>query len=168
MLPRLQEARLSDGVAVAAITLVTVLGVLGKPGCGWLADRADPVRLAALSAALQAFGLLAFATAPERGLVLLLFVLTFGLGSDNVRIMAAIICTHYYGLRAFGRIQGVLYVTLIAGRVGGPVLAGFLHDGGHGYGGAFLLFAALSLISVPALLALRPPWRDQLPAPRSP
>src|SRR6185312_16926990 len=96
MLPRLQEARLSDSTAVAAITLVTVLGALGKPGCGWLADRADPVRLAALSAALQAFGLLAFATAPERGFVLLLFVLTFGLGSDNVRIMAAIICTRYY------------------------------------------------------------------------
>jgi sugar phosphate permease len=166
MLPRLQESHLSDRTAVAAITLVTVLGALGKPGCGWLADRADPVRLAALSAALQAVGLLAFAAAPERGVVLLLFVLAFGLGSDNSRIMAAIICTRYYGLRAFGRIQGVLYVTLLAGRVGGPVLAGYLHDGGHGYGGAFLLLAAASLVSVPALLLLRPPWREPLPEPR--
>lgn len=162
MLPRLQEARLSDGTAVAAITLVTLLGAVGKPGCGWLADRTDPVRLAAISAALQAVGLLAFALAPAQWPVLLVFVLGFGLGNDNARLMAAIICTRYYGLRAFGRIQGVLYFTLLLGRVVGPVLAGRLHDTGHGYSAAFLLFAALSLITVPALLALRPPWQQPL------
>jgi predicted MFS family arabinose efflux permease len=164
MLPRLQDARLNSGVAVTAITLVTLLGALGKPGCGWLADRLDAERLAALSAALQTVGLLAFALAPEQLPLLALFVLAFGLGQDNARIMLALICTRYFGLRAFGRIQGVLYLTLVVGRVGGPVLAGRLHDAGHGYGSGFLIFAALSLLAVPALLALRPPKHARFPA----
>ena len=163
MLPRLQEARLSDNAAVTAVTLVTLLGALAKPGCGWLADRADPVRLAALSAALQAVGLLALAAGPRQLPLLALFVLALGLGQDNARIMVAVICTRYYGVQAFGRIQGVLYLTLVGGRFGGPVLVGRLHDAGHGFGSGFLLFAAVSLLAAPALMALRTPNPCPLP-----
>lgn len=151
------EAHLPADRAVAAATIVTLLSLIGKPGCGWLADRFSPIALAAIMAALQAIGLLALGTAPEKMLLLVVFVLTFGLANDNPRLMASLILMRYYGLRAFGRIQGVLYVTLLAGRVAGPVIAGALHDAGHGYASAFLLYAAVSFATLPLFFILRPP-----------
>jgi sugar phosphate permease len=163
MLPRLKDAGLTDEVAVAAITVVTLLGAAARLGTGWLADRTDATRLAAASFALQAVGLLAFAVAPERWPVLLLFVLGFGLGADNARLLAAIIYSGYFGLAALGRIQGALYVVLVPGRVLGPVLAAALHDAGYGYGPAFAIYAIVSLAMIAPLLLMRPPQ----PAPRT-
>ncbi|MHB8577745.1 MAG: MFS transporter, partial [Dehalococcoidia bacterium] len=157
MLPRLQDARLDSSLAVGAVTAVTLLGAVARLATGSLSDRVDPVRLAGATCVLQAIGLAAFAIAPQRLLVLAVFVLAFGLGSDNIRLLAAMIVARYYGPAAFGRIQGILYVVLLPGRVLGPVLAGALHDAGHGYGGAFVLFAALTLLMLLPLLTLRPP-----------
>jgi len=158
LLQRLRdEAHVPAGRAVIAVSLTTLLSLVGKPGCGWLADRFGPIRLAVATAALQGVGLLALATAPERLVLLIIFVLAFGLANDNPRLMASLILMQYFGLRAFGRIQGVLYFTMLAGRVAGPVVAGALHDAGHGYASAFLLYTVLAFAAVPLFLALRPP-----------
>lgn len=168
MLPRLKDAGLRDDVAVAAVTAVTVLGIAGKLGGGWLADRADAALLASASFGLQALGLLAFALAPDNALDLLIFVFAFGVGSDNSRLFAALIFTRYFGPGAFGRIQGIFFVVLLPGRVLGPVIAGALHDAGHGYGPAFVGFALLTLAMAPPLLALRPPAPRLSPSPSAP
>src|SRR5581483_6028061 len=91
MLPRLKDAGLEDSIAVTAVTIVNVLGAGGRLGCGWLADSFDPVLLAMVSFAMQAAGLLAFALAPATLPVLVLFVLAFGLGAGNIRVLAVIL-----------------------------------------------------------------------------
>lgn len=63
----------------------------------------------------------------------------------------------YYGPRAYGRILGAHFLILVPGRVIGPVLVGAFHDRGYGYGGAFWLFALLSIVMVLPMLRLRPP-----------
>lgn len=160
MLPRLQEARLDNTLALGAITAVTLLGAVGQLGSGWLADRTRPVVLCAASAGLQAVGLLAFALAPQQLPMLVLFVFAFGLGSANIRLLATVLLVGYYGPSAFGRIQGMYFVTLLPGRVLGPVIAGALHDGGYGYGPGFAIFAVVSLATVLPLLMLRTPARQ--------
>ncbi len=157
MLPRLQDAHLNDGIAVAAVTAVTLLGAVARLGTGFLADRFGPGPLAACSVVLQAVGLFALAIAPQQLPVLLLFVLSFGFGSGNIRLLAAVMLAEYYGPAAFGRIQGAHFAALLPGTVIGPVIAGALHDGGHGYGAGFILFACVSLATAMPLLLLRAP-----------
>lgn len=157
MLSRLQEAQLANALAVTAVTVVTLLGGVGFLGVGWLADRAELTTLAVLTCLLQAVGLVAFAVAPQQVPLLIVFVLGFGLGSGNIRLLAALILARYYGAAAFGRIQGILFFVLLHGGVLGPVAAGAIHDAGHGYGAAFILYALITLAMIVPLLLLRPP-----------
>ncbi len=159
MLPRLKDAGLADATAVAAVTAVNVLGAGGRLGCGWLADSFDPALLAIASFAMQAVGLLAFALAPQTTPVLLLFVLTFGLGAGNIRVLAVMLLARDFGPAAIGRIQGVLFLLLQPGLVLGPVVAGALYDHGYGYAAAFAGLAAVSL-------AMCLPIAPLLPRPR--
>jgi MFS family permease len=157
MLPRLQEAGVRSDIAVGAATAAVLLGVLGRPAAGMLADRGSIPRLAAWLFVLQAAGLLAFAFAPQHLLLLLLFVAAFGLTNDGVRMLASLLLVRYFGPRAFGRILGMHLIVLIPGRVLGPVVAGSFHDAGRGYGSAFALLAVASLaMTLPALLLRQP------------
>ncbi|HLZ71261.1 MAG TPA: MFS transporter [Dehalococcoidia bacterium] len=156
MLPRLKDAGLADSLAVTAVTAVNVLGAGGRLGCGWLADSFDPLLLAIVSFTLQAAGLLAFALAPQSLPVLLLFVLAFGLGAGNIRILAVMLFARDFDPAALGRIQGVFFLLLQPGLVLGPVIAGALYDNGHGYAPAFTGFALIAVVMCLPLAALLP------------
>lgn len=160
MLPRLQDAHVDDRLAVGAVTAVTLLGAVARLGTGFLADRFGAPLLAAFSVVLQAAGLLALAFAPEQMPVLLLFVLSFGIGGGNIRLLAAVILAEYYGPAAFGRIQGAHFTALLPGTVLGPVITGALHDAGYGYGAGLALFAAVCLVTAVPLLLLKSPVFD--------
>ncbi|MGI8550595.1 MAG: MFS transporter [Dehalococcoidia bacterium] len=162
LLPRLQEAHVNSRLAVTAATVSVLLGIVGRPTIGLLADRRPIPALAVLVFSLQAVCLLAFALAPQRLPVLLLFVVGFGLSNDGVRMLASLLMLRYFGTRAFGRILGVHLVVVLPGRVLGPVIAGALHDSGHGYSSGFLLFAVISLAMTAPAAILRPPGKTAL------
>jgi len=156
MLPRLKDAGLEDSIAVTAVTIVNVLGAGGRLGCGWLADSFDPVLLAMVSFAMQAAGLLAFALAPATLPVLVLFVLAFGLGAGNIRVLAVMLFARDFDPAAIGRIQGVLFLLLQPGLVLGPVIAGALYDRGFGYAPSFTGMALIALAMCLPMAALLP------------
>ena len=157
LLPRLQEVHVANDRALIAATAALLLGAIGRPGCGFLADRLELPALIALLFGAQAVGLAAFAAGPNRLPFLLLFVAGFGLSNDVVRLVASLLLRRYYGPRIYGRVLGAHFLVLIPGRVLGPVLAGAFHDRGHGYGSAFWLFAALSLAMILPMARLRSP-----------
>jgi sugar phosphate permease len=156
MLPRLKDAGLEDSIAVAAVTVVNVLGAGGRLGCGWLADSFDPVVLAIVSFAMQAAGLLAFALAPASLPVLVVFMLAFGLGAGNIRVLAVMLFAREFSPAAIGRIQGVLFLLLQPGLVLGPVVAGALYDHGYGYAPSFTGMAAITLAMCLPMAVLLP------------
>lgn len=169
MLPRLKDAGLEDSIAVAAVTTVNVLGAGGRLGCGWLADSFDPALLAIVSFAMQAAGLLAFALAPASLSLLLLFVLAFGLGAGNIRVLAVMLFARDFDPAAIGRIQGVLFLLLQPGLVLGPVVAGALYDHGYGYTAAFAGLAAVAIAMCLPMATLLPrarPWTAESPSTR--
>jgi len=157
LLPRLQEAHVPNDRALTAATAALLLGAVGRPCSGLLADRLSLPMLVGLLFGSQAAGLAAFAAGPDRLPFLLLFVIGFGLSNDVVRLVASLLLRRYYGPHIYGRLLGAHFLILIPGRVLGPVLAGAFHDRGYGYGGAFWLFATLSLLMVLPMLRLRPP-----------
>lgn len=160
LLPRLQEAHVASDRALTAATVALLLGAIGRPGSGFLADRLELPALVALLFGCQAVGLAAFAAGPNRLALLLLFVAGFGLSNDVVRLVASLLLRRYYGPRIYGRVLGAHFLVLIPGRVLGPVLAGAFHDHGYGYGSAFWLFAPLILLMVLPMARLRPPLAD--------
>jgi len=148
-------ALLADaGVAPATAGLIASLGgiglIVGRVATGWLIDRAFAPWVAAgmmaISAAcLCAMGLFGAAAA---GLGAVAIGLSIGAELDLVGYLIA----RYFGLRAYGRIYGLLYAALLAGSAASPVAYGAVADRAGSYTPA--LFAAAAGLAVSAVLFL--------------
>jgi len=147
---------LSEGLAAASVTAMTLLSLLGRLGFGHLADTVDKRHVMA-----AAYGLTALALALYAGVydgwqvlyVLPVFALGFG-GSIPVRPAFQ---AEYFGLRAFGAIQGLAFTIATLGGLAGPVFAGWVYDMTESYRLAFLILAAGSLLAVPLVLSAGKP-----------
>ena len=156
ILPSLREAHVAEATSVAAVTAISLLGIPGRLGAGWLGDRVRVVILLVATFALQGAGLLLLAAIGAHAYALTPAVLLFGAGSANVYLVPSLVLVRFFGTRAFGRIQGILLLLTGLGRVAGPIIAGAIRDAGHGYPPAYLLFATLSLLAcLPVLRLLR-------------
>ncbi len=131
-----------------------LLGILGKLGFGWIADR-----LRAKRAMLLDYGLLACSSAlllvlPEPTL-LILFVVTYGLSVAARDVVTPLCVIHCFGVKDLARIYGLLMLTLLPGGTLGPIFAGAVHDRTGSYELAFQLFAILNVVSFLLLMFLR-------------
>lgn len=139
-----------------------LLGILGKLGFGWIADR-----LRAKRAMLLDYGLLACSSAlllvlPEPTL-LILFVVTYGLSVAARDVVTPLCVIHCFGVKDLARIYGLLMLTLLPGGTLGPIFAGVVHDRTGSYELAFQLFAVLNVVSFVLLMFLR----DERPTART-
>src|SRR5574341_1724989 len=127
---------LSEGLAAASVTAMTLLSLLGRLGFGWLADQVDKRFVMAGAFALSGVSLLLFATMYEgwqMAYVLPVFATGFGGGIPVRPAFQA----EYFGLRAFGAIQGLAFTIATLGGLLGPVFAGWVYDETESYGLAF-------------------------------
>ena len=152
---------LSEGVAAASVTAMTLMSLVGRFGFGYLADIIDKRVVMASAYALAGVAILLFATIYEGWqifFVLPLFSLGFG-GAIPVRPAFQ---AEYFGLRAFGAIQGLVFTIATLGGVLGPVFAGWVYDQTESYRLAFVLLSAGSLLAAPLVLTVpRPAWAAQ-------
>ena len=147
---------LSEGLAAASVTAMTLLSLLGRLGFGHLADTVDKRQVMAVAYAIEGAALLLYATIYEGWqiiYVLPIFALGFG-GSIPVRPAFQ---AEYFGLRAFGAIQGLAFTIATLGVLAGPVFAGWMYDRTESYRLAFVLLSAASLLAVPLVLSIRTP-----------
>jgi len=63
----------------------------------------------------------------------------------------------YFGLRAFGAIQGLAFTVATIGGLLGPVFAGWMYDTTESYRLAFVILSIGSLLAVPLVLSIRKP-----------
>jgi sugar phosphate permease len=148
-----EEVGTSEGIAALSITLVTFISIGGRLTFGPLADKYPAVRLLAVAMALLAAGLVALATVREQW-QLLYAVPLFGLGFGAVIPLRPLMQAEYFGLRAFGTIQGVTMTVTTIFAVAGPVLAGALYDASGTYRLAFMLLALGPLSAIPLALSM--------------
>ncbi|MBI2912869.1 MAG: MFS transporter [Chloroflexi bacterium] len=147
---------LSEGVAAASVTAMTLMSLIGRFAFGYLADSIDKRVVMASAYALAGVAILLFATIYEGWqifFVLPLFSLGFG-GAIPVRPAFQ---AEYFGLRAFGAIQGLVFTIATLGGVLGPVFAGWIYDQTESYRLAFVLLSAGSLLAAPLMLTLPRP-----------
>ncbi|HEV8575113.1 MAG TPA: MFS transporter, partial [Dehalococcoidia bacterium] len=147
---------LSEGLAAASVTAMTLLSLLGRLGFGYLADTMDKRHVTAACYAITASSLLLYATVYsgwQAFYVLPVFALGFG-GSIPVRPAFQ---AEIFGLKAFGAIQGLAFTIATLGGLLGPVFAGWMYDMTESYRLAFVVLSAGSFVAVPLVLSVRSP-----------
>jgi sugar phosphate permease len=126
---------------------------------GWLADYLSKRWLLAVSWMLQGLGILIFAAvdSPWQAAV---FLVVFGPALGGAFTLLPALLPEYFGLRAFGTIQGLLMAAATLGGFMGPIFAGAVYDVMESYRLAFFLLALISCIGAVVILMMgRPPAR---------
>jgi OFA family oxalate/formate antiporter-like MFS transporter len=147
-----------EGAAVIAMGM-PFGSLVGRLGFGWLADYLGKRRLLAAAWILQGLGTLIFAGihSPWQALI---FLIVFTPGWGGAAPLLPALLAEYFGLRAFGGIQGVLLATAMLGAIIGPIFAGAVYDVVDSYRPAFLVLAltAFAAVVLVQMMGRRPAW----------
>jgi len=147
-----------EGAAVIAMG-IPFGSLVGRLGFGWLADYLGKRRLLAAAWVLQGLGILIFAGihSPWQAVI---FLIVFTPGWGGAAPLLPALLTEYFGLRAFGGIQGVLMATAMLGAIVGPIFAGAVYDVVDTYRPAFLVLAltAFTAAALVQMMGRRPAW----------
>jgi len=124
-----------------ALPLATVLG---RVGFGWLMDRVDKRGLAIISFTLNSLGLLilAFIT-PEQTLLIVLFIIIYGVGWGGSVVLLAGLLNSYFGIKKLSTIIGFCGVFTMIGFITGAPLTGWIFDKWGNYQPAWLVLAGI-------------------------
>jgi MFS family permease len=141
--------------AADLIALCSLCMILGKFLFGGLGDRIDHRRLYWLAAASMSAGLLLLRGTPDAA-VLTLAVICVGLAGGGILPMLGLVISARFGVESFGRVMGLLMLTITLGAVG-PIIAGWVYDTRGSYDAAFLLFFTLFLPGALLMRLLPPP-----------
>ncbi|AYV45408.1 MFS transporter [Caulobacter flavus] len=142
-------------VAIAAISLESLMQVAARAGGGLVGDRIDPRWLLAGAQGVMAVGLLALTHATTWP-VMMVFAVGVGIGFGMTVLAVSILLLNYYGrknnLELFSMVCLVGAVSAL-----GPVIGGLMRDQLGGFAPTFQLFAAVIGLIFVAALFMRPP-----------
>lgn len=143
-------ARAGAIMSVSGLTLIVV-----RLGTGWVVDRVFAPHVAAAMMGAAGLCMAGFALIGPSAAVL--GAVCYGLAVGAEIDIIAYLTARYFGMRAYGRIYGCLYATVLIGATFSPVLYGLCFDRLGSYTPAMAASAALLLVAA-ALLLLLPPF----------
>ena len=166
VIPYLDESGGFTEEGAAMIAMGIPFGsLLGGLVFGWLADYLSKRWLLAASWILQGLGILVFAAvhSPWQAAV---FLVVFGPALGGAFTLLPAILPEYFGLRAFGTIQGLLMAAATLGGFAGPIFAGAVYDVMESYRLAFLLLTLTTCIGAVVILMMGRPsaWAREMAA----
>ncbi len=148
LIPYLDESGGFTEEGAALIAMGIPFGSLvGRLGFGWLADYLNKRWLLTAAWILQGLGIFIFAAvhSPWQAVI---FLVVFTPGYGGAITMLPALLAEYFGLRALGSIQGLLWGSGTLGGFLGPILAGAVYDMVDSYRPAFLVMALAALTAV--------------------
>lgn len=157
VMPYLTSIGISRSTASLSAGAVPLASVGGRLGFGWLGDRLDKRRVAAIGFALMALGLLFFDLIGTGWMWLLLpFLVLFSTGWGGSVTMRAALLREYFGRRRFGRVYGFVIGVAILGNIAGAPLAGWVFDNWGSYQGIWLVLAGLAVAALIIIITTPP------------
>jgi len=155
--PHLEDIGFPVVTAATALGGVALGSAVGKFGFGWLCDRIAAEYACAIGLMLQMVSIIIFMRlGPASPAALIwLYAITMGLGVGSWLPTASMLTSTRFGLANYGAIFGVVTLFVYTGTAAGPLMAGYMYDIMHTYRWAFIIFAALYIIAIPAILVLR-------------
>jgi sugar phosphate permease len=146
---------IEEGAALIAMG-IPLGSLVGRVGFGWLADYLNKRWLLATVWTLQGLGILIFAAvhSPWQAVV---FLVVFAPAFGGAITVLPTLQAEYFGLRAFGTIQGLMWGMATLAPLVGPIFAGAVYDMVDTYRPAFLIMGLSALAAAPAVLMTRRP-----------
>jgi len=157
-IPMLTDTGLTRGTAASMAGAIGLSVILGRVVTGFLLDYFPAPILAALLMVLPAIGCLLWGLGVTGLAAASVAAVCVGLAGGGEFDLVAYMTARFFGLRHYGRVYGLLFSSVIAGAVFGPLMFGFGYDIAGSY--APVLLAASALFVVGGFLQLfrrRPP-----------
>ncbi|MBN1152224.1 MAG: MFS transporter [Dehalococcoidia bacterium] len=157
--PNLNDIGYPTATAAAALGAIGFGSGVGKVFFGWLCDRMQPRLASAIGLFLQcAAVLILLRVCPDSPMQLIwAYALLMGFGAGSWLPTMSILVSRSFGLAFYGSVFGVINLAQSVGTATGPLVAGVMFDTMGTYRWAFILFAALYGIAIPAVLLVRRP-----------
>jgi len=124
----LEGSGYTEKIAVLSLALLAGLATVGQIAFGIAADCIGSRFALALSFALTTLSLVALILASRGKLMLVAFLISFGLTSAAGFVLVPMLLADSLGLRRFGTLSGVLAIPFTAGLALGPPGAGWIYD----------------------------------------
>jgi MFS family permease len=139
------------------------LSVVGRLSFGFLADRFTKRWIMCGALVLQALAVLCLFRVHSFG-ALPGFVLLFGMGLGGGAVLIPLLIGECFGLRAFGKVLGVVTISATLGAAAGPVSTGRIFDVTGSYELAFIFHIVSFTAGAVAICFLRRPSLHFSPA----
>jgi OFA family oxalate/formate antiporter-like MFS transporter len=158
VMPYLSSIGLPRSFSSLVAIAIPLTSIVGRLSFGWLGDKFDKRRVAALGFVLASLGLLAFGyVATTRTWILLPSLVLIGLGWGGPVPMMPALVREYFGRVRLATVLGLVMGVAALGSMAGPPLAGLAFDRLGSYQVAWLGFAGLvvagmvSLVTTPSV-----------------
>ena len=158
LVPMLIDRGVEPGKAVLAMSLLGLGLIFGRILSGWLMDRFFAPYVAASFQIGMIFGLVILALGFS-GPLAFVAGLSVGLATGSEISEISYLVSRYFGLRAFGLINGIMFAAFQLGSGVGAYAMGAWYDATGGYLGALWVVAGLVVIST-FLIALLGPYHE--------
>lgn len=155
LVPMLISRGVEPGRAALAMSLLGVGLIFGRVLSGYLMDRFFAPYVAAGFQLGMICGLVILATGASGALAFLAGI-SVGLATGSEISEISYLVSRYFGLKAFGLINGILFAAFQLGSALGAYLMGAWYDAAGDYTGALWLVTALAVLSTTLLLMLGP------------
>ena len=153
--PHLTEQGIAASVAAGMLSLQALVNAGARAAGGLLGERIEPKHLAVFALAAVTVGLAALTLADGVPLMLA-YAVGVGVGYGLSSLAATVLLLNYFGrARNLELFSLMCLVSTLA--AAGPWLGGFARDRLGGFEAAFWLFAALAVVVLIAVAAMRPP-----------
>jgi len=157
--PHLEDIGFPVVIAAMALGGIGLASAMAKFVFGWMCDYIPAKYAVCIGLGFQLVGIILLinlgpASPPAQ---LWLYTVIMGFGSGSWLPTMSMLVSTSFGLAAYGAIFGVVSFAFFAGSGIGPLIAGYMHDAMNTYYWAFVLFAALYVITIPTTLAIRRP-----------
>ena len=160
IVPYLRDVGISPAVAAGALSVSSLLGSLGNPFWGWLADIFSPRRLALITLAISGAAVSLFIIVPE-GRLSIAVVILYGSLAGGLNILGHMMIAQYFGRSSFGSITGLMG-PFQTGALGlGPTFGALLYRVTGGYRTIYLFGVLSYILALACILAAHPPNQRQ-------
>ena len=158
IVPYLRDVGISPAVAAGALSVSSLIGSLGNPFWGWLADIFSPRKLALLTLSISGAAVALFVVVPE-GRLSVGVVILYGTLAGGLNILGHMMIAQYFGRSSFGAITGLMG-PFQTGALGlGPTLGALLYRITGGYRSIYLFGVLSYILALGCILAARQPTR---------
>lgn len=125
-------------VAAGFLALAIGISVAGRLTFGVLADRFTKRTIMGSAMILQVLAVFCLFRVDSFG-ALPVFAILFGMGLGGAAVLVPLLVGECFGLRAFGKVLGLVMISATLGAAAGPVVTGRIFDVTGGYTLAFVL-----------------------------